>query len=680
MKNIFRKITAFGKGLAEAPFRKMIYIIAIISLFMNIVVEILARGSLIGVVVHIFTSPFVFLVNLLIIFLTLSLCLLIKKRIPLLVFLVALWLGFAIGNAVVLSNRSSPLSAIDFLVLKSAATMLPIYFNIFQIICMALLIGGVVALVVVLFIKFPKSQVVWYKSLVCIGVTFVGVWLGATIISADMAKVVTADTELAETYERYGFAYCFSKSLYSHGIEKPTEYDKDKIDEIVEEISPDDTEGDTVQMKPNIIFVQLESFFDPNHVTEVEYSKNPTPNFERLKKEGVSGYLKMANVGGGTANSEFEVLTGMNLDHFGFGEYPYTTALRGRACESMAANLKKLGYSAHAMHNHTADFYDRDRAYASLGFDSFTPIEMMRNVERNPLGFAKDSVLTDEIIAALDSTDTPDFVFAVSVQAHGKYPDVEIEDITNEGGYEGLDELVFGNGDIEVLGISDESVRNQFIYYVNQVHEMDAFIGELTEKMADREEPTVVVFYGDHMPTLPLTDEDITNGDLYETEYVLFSNYEMESLSVENVNILDRNLEAFELSAYIQKLCGMSEGKIAKLHQNGGLDMDTKDEYLRMLEYSQLYDEEEEFTPSEMSWGTRPIKVFSYELFGNTLYVSGEGFNEYSKVVVDGMKRGTIYINEHTLAVENLFFKIGDVKVVQIASGIGEIYTATISE
>ncbi len=680
MRKLFLKIGQRAKNLAQMPFKKSVLMIMVVSLILSVVIESFARGSVIPVVVQLFTSPLIFAVNFLIVFFTLSLSLLVKKRIPLIVFLSALWLGFGIANAVVLSTRANPLGGIDLLVLKSAITMLPIYFNIVEIILMAALILGAVALVVFLFIKFPKSKVVWHKSLICIGITFVVIWLGSTIIAA--TNTDTGDDELADIYEKYGFAFCFSNSLVSHGVEKPNDYDRDTIGEIMEVITPvtsgDETEA---ELRPNIIFVQLESFFDPTHVVGLEYSTAPTPNFAKLKSEGVSGYLSMESIGGGTANSEFEILTGMNLEHFGLGEYPYTTALKTRACESIAANLKKIGYSTHAMHNHIADFYGRDTAYASLGFDTFTPVEMMRNVTRNPLGFAKDEVLTDEILSALDSTESRDFVFAVSVQAHGKYPLEEIEsDMQDDGGYEDVGEFISDEGEnvVEITGISDKAIWNQFTYYVNQVHEMDMFIGELTAALEKKDEPTMVVFYGDHMPTLPLTDDDVTNGDIYETEYAVWCNYTpTEFAEVDDINSLDKDFEAYMLAAYVQKLCGMSIGNITKLHQYELTNGESNDEYLRTLEYAQLYDKDTgEYTMSDMKWGTRPITVSSYQKTGNTLYVTGEGFNPYSKVVIGGIRRSTVYINEHTLAVENLFFDAGKLAVVQVASGIGEIYRA----
>ena len=139
------------------------------------------------------------------------------------------------------------------------------------------------------------------------------------------------------------------------------------------------------------------------------------------------GLFYVPSIGAGTANTEFEVLSGMNLYHFGGGEYPYKTGVKNRTCESMAYARQSAGYSTHAIHNNNATFYSRDRVYANFGFETFTSLEYMHDVERNPLGWAKDFVLTEEILKALRSTEDRDLVFTVSVQPHGKYPTAPLE-------------------------------------------------------------------------------------------------------------------------------------------------------------------------------------------------------------------------------------------------------------
>ena len=146
-------------------------------------------------------------------------------------------------------------------------------------------------------------------------------------------------------------------------------------------------------------------------------------------KEYSSGYYKVPSVGAGTANTEFETITGMSLHYFGPGEYPYKSILKETTCESVPYVLKNLGYSTHAVHNNEANFYGRRSVFPNLGFDTFTSEEYMADENlQNPLGWVKDSVLTDEIIKCLDSTDSPDYVYTISVQGHGDYPSEPILD------------------------------------------------------------------------------------------------------------------------------------------------------------------------------------------------------------------------------------------------------------
>lgn len=87
-------------------------------------------------------------------------------------------------------------------------------------------------------------------------------------------------------------------------------------------------------------FLQLESFFDPTLVNYLDISEDPIPNFRKLMKEYSSGYYKVPSVGAGTANTEFETITGMSLHYFGPGEYPYKSILKETTCESAPYVLK----------------------------------------------------------------------------------------------------------------------------------------------------------------------------------------------------------------------------------------------------------------------------------------------------------------------------------------------------
>lgn len=670
MRKIVNRVSEFLRCMPEANFSKNIAAISVLAAVLNFTLEAIGRKSAFLALVYMFTSPVGFVLNSLIIMITLTPCLLIKRRMAPILLVSAIWLSLGIANGIVLTYRSNPLSAIDLLVVRSMGTMTAIYFSLAQLILICIGIAAVLFLIVAIIIKCPPFKTYYRKTAVSLFILILSAGL------LNLVTVMTKDTkyktaEISKAYEDLGFVYCFSNSIVSHGVDRPEDY-AEMADGLTATDVVYNNDTHVPDLLPNIVVIQLESFIDPSEIKGVEYSEDPTPNFTRLKKEGVSGYLNVPHVGGGTANVEFEILTGMNLDHFGIGEYPYTTVLRTTACESLAANLKSIGYGTHAIHNHIASFYDRDTAYASLGFDTFTPVEMMTDVTRNPLGWAKDEVLTREIVSALDLTDTPDLVFAVSVQGHGKYPEEPLD--TSNSSFE-ADYYTVGpqsNG-IKVYNIQDEAVRNQITFYVNQVHEMDHVVGEVLEELESRNEPYVLVVYGDHLPALPIDVKDLANPDLYETEYAIVSNIPF-AITTENTNDLDRDIEAYMLSAYVQQLFGFRIGDITALHQHELDSGSDCDDILRTLEYAQLYDDSNvEYEPTSIRFGTRDITVSSLQKSGNTLYIYGSGFNQYTVVRIDGLKRSSELVDSCTIKVENVYFDIKDIEIVQVADNGDEL-------
>ena len=136
-------------------------------------------------------------------------------------------------------------------------------------------------------------------------------------------------------------------------------------------------------------------------------------------------------------------------------------------------------------------------------------------------------------------------MFTISVQGHGDYPSTPMEGYTPE---------------IKVTNFPVAEQQASFEYYVNQIHEMDNFIGELIQSLSERDEETVLVLYGDHLPTFDFTDEMLTNGDKFQTQYVIWSNFDMDRQ--------EKNIQAYQLSAYVMKRLGISEGYIMKYHQS----------------------------------------------------------------------------------------------------------------
>src|SRR5699024_5823319 len=279
----------------------------------------------------------------------------------------------------------------------------------------------------------------------------------------------------------------------------------------------------------NVIFLQLESFFDPKQVEFLNLSEDPIPNFRRLMEEYTSGYFRVPSVGAGTANTEFETITGMSLHYFGPGEYPYKSILKEKTCESVPYVLKGLGYSTHAIHNNEANFYSRKSVFANLGFQTFTSEEYMPDIsDTTPTDWVKDHILTDEIVKCLDATEGPDYIYTISVQGHGDYPT----------------EPVLEDPQITVSGAENREKNNySWEYYVNQLKEMDDFIQELVDTLAEYDEPVVLVMYGDHLPTMGLEAEDLKSRYLFQTQYVMWDNMGLKKKDV--------NLAAYQMAAEV---------------------------------------------------------------------------------------------------------------------------------
>ena len=320
-------------------------------------------------------------------------------------------------------------------------------------------------------------------------------------LAIDNRLLSTYFGNIAYAYQDYGYPYCLAVTIFDTGINEPNGYSKALMEDIV------NSEGEIKETKKkntdvNILFLQLETFIDPTEVNFLSFSEDPIPNFRKLSEEYSSGYYKVPAVGAGTANTEFESITGMSLHYFGAGEYPYKTILKETTCESAAYDLKKLGYSTHAIHNNEANFYGRRTVFSRLGFDTFTSEEYMPDIsDTTPMGWVKDHILTDEIFKTMESTEGPDYVYTISVQGHGDYPT----------------EPVLSDPEIKVTGAESEEKNNAWEYYVNQLHEMDQFVKELTDRLSELDERVVLVMYGDHLPTMDLKVEDMKNRYLFQT-------------------------------------------------------------------------------------------------------------------------------------------------------------------
>ncbi len=607
------------------------------------------------------TSPFMFLMNVMIVLLTMCVALFVPKKTFAISIASVVWITLGTINRIVLSSRTTPLSAIDFEIIKSALDVIPAYLNPVQI-GMIIAAAVIVITLLVLCYRFTKKRKTNFKiatlfTLVVgmVVASFLGLTLNTEIFATDFRN-------LPRAYRDYGFAYCFTASILETGIHEPMDYSAESVGELKQRLEiMGDGKGEE---SPDVIVVQLESYFNLNLMKNAKFSKNPIPVFTKLMEEYSTGKIKVPALGGGTANVEFELLTGMSLDFFSAGEYPYTSILKETTCESMAYNLKERGYATHALHNHKGTFYDRHLVYSNLGFDTFLSVENMEPLEYTPRNWEKDGVLADQIIKCLDSTEEQDFVFTVSVQAHGKYP-------TNRRSF-----IRHVRAERKENETRDERKRrHQMEYYANQVYESDLFIGDLIEKLEERGKPTVLLLYGDHLPALDLSEDDLSDGNLYHTDFVIWDNLDWKREDYGSMN-------CYQLGSLLMERLGFSNGMVTKYHQYCKND-NYYYENLGVLEYDMLYgkkyiydQKESPHKPTEMRYGLEDV-VITDVVAGQdgTVTVYGENFTTHSKIFINEEKQNeTVYWGENKLTLAGYWPEAEDVfRVGQVATEVVEL-------
>ena len=628
----------------ETGFLRRLLTMLLLAVFVALIVEGFNQATAARMLRYLRERAVYFGINCLIVLMTLSLSELFKHRRAMVWTISLMWLVLGAVNFSVCHNRTLPLSSGDLLLTWEVASLVTVYFSWPQIAAMLLSAALLIAGVAWLFSNMPRRRRVNRYFGLGVAALMLLIVVGAQMIAVKAGLLPSVFPDRVNSYKDYGFTTCFTFTFGQRGIARPEAYSTETVEEILGEIEeePQPTAAPAAMRfaekdvrEPNIVFLQLESFFDVNTIRGAELSRDPTPNFHALIKNWPTGELYVPTVGGGTANVEFEVMSGMNMDFFGAGETPYNTIIQEVACETVAGTLRNLGYASTALHNNTGTFFSRNDVYANLGYDRFVCLEYMSGAEYNDLGWAKDAVLTREILTAMENSEERDLIFAISVESHGKYREV-FEPAAD---------------DIHVFSAPEEIHLSMFSDYVNRIPAVDAFLGDVLSALEAYDEPVVVVFYGDHLPGVGLTPEMLTTGDFYASRYVIWNNYGAEFDAPD--------MQAYRLSAELMRQLGISDGVMTKFHQSYPVDEEGEEylEKLRTLEYDLLYGEQTAYgeagapEPTAIQLGNAPIMVEQATAAYGRLMVTGENFTEYSAVVSGEELLPTIYIDENHLAV-----------------------------
>jgi len=303
--------------------------------------------------------------------------------------------------------------------------------------------------------------------------------------------------------------------------------------------------GPAPKQRPDIVLWLGESFFDTRILQDID-TCDQTPVFCALALTNTSGSLKVPAYGGQTIRTEFEVLTGMPMAVVAKHEYPYMS-LTNAPVNSIAWELQGQGYTTTAIHNHQRAFWRRPMAMKNLGFQRWIGVEEFKVKKRTGIYHA-DSMLTDAVIKLLEEPEqnVPQLIFAISMQAHGPH-----------GSQANLP-----NAQVEAIAVPDKlkpqhhSMLQQFFYHLSSA---DTELERISTYIKSRERPTIVMFFGDHLPGLKRVFEDLEfeNGlgpRQQKTPFLLLANY-----TLDNLDIPTRDLAAWQLPTLLLKAGNLLE-------------------------------------------------------------------------------------------------------------------------
>ena len=311
-------------------------------------------------------------------------------------------------------------------------------------------------------------------------------------------------------YYNTGFMGGFLFNLKVEGMEEPENYSKETIGDIMATYNQKADKENAVSSKseqPNVIYVMSESFSDPLKLKGINVTPDPLKTYREVASESLQrGQMLSQNYGGGTANIEFEALTGFSMGLLNPQmTTPYTMMLsKEKEFPSLVSTLKDQNYQATAIHPYNTSMYKRKDVYQTFGFDRFLDEKIMTHQEKlSKGGYISDESAFKEVLDILDDNQKPQFVHLVTMQTHMPY--------SNK--YDQSDYIL--DGFSSAKGVENYS---QDIAYTSEA--LKEFISQINQLSR----PTVVVFWGDHLPSIYPDDVLADNKDItaHLTEFLVY--------------------------------------------------------------------------------------------------------------------------------------------------------------
>ena len=374
-----------------------------------------------------------------------------------------------------------------------------------------------------------------------------GNWMSTTYIHEHTIPVRVYNQHWS--YKENGFVYTFVANIYHARVAEPEGYSTEQVLALTQDLPSG--EG---SVEPNVILVMSEAFADIWNAEHLTFDQELAPNYLALSEQYLSGRCMTSEYGGNTANSEFEVLTGYSTWMMPNGTSVYMSYLN-QTTDSYVSFLKSRDYYAVALHPYERSFFSREKAFELLGFDDYYSDEHFQGAQRLRLSqYVSDLDLADRIIAEFEKnqdTDRGFFCHTVTMLNHTSY---YASDWPEE----------------ERVGMTANCELSQREYYAlvsyaTGVRHADSMLGRLTDYFSQVAEPTVILFFGDHQPSLGtpgyelmqrigyVSDNTTAEGKLMlqSTPYVIWNNFQTEPQAQQT------DLSMFHLLPYMTRTLDM---------------------------------------------------------------------------------------------------------------------------
>ena len=384
-------------------------------------------------------------------------------------------------------------------------------------------------------------------------------------------------------YKTDGFAVAFTMNLRFLQVEKPDGYSASAAEAI---LSEQDAEPFVPDSLPNVIVIMNECFSDPAVIgafdTNTDYLENVSALLNGAENT-ISGYTHASVLGGNTADSEFEFLTGHTMGFLPIGSIPYQQYLFSDI-DSVVDQFNTLGYRTVAMHPYNSGGWNRNKIYKQMHFDEMYFISQFKNAVKLRK-YVDDRSDYENVLRIISETpDDPVFVFNVTMQNHSGY---------------GTD---FDNFTPEVAAQFNNTKSNKYLNnYLSLIKVADEAVGYLLSELEHASRPTIVIFFGDHQPNdyvvVPIYREhgmDINSQTLEQQQkrqmvpFFIWANYDIEEqtgiyTSINYMNSLLFEAAGLPKNAYQEFLTKLS-GELPVINALG--IMDREQHYFTMKEIS----------------------------------------------------------------------------------------------